>query len=306
MENATFSHNKHYNTKAIGIGVAVIIVIAAGGFWWMNRTGDSSGEAPQKGGSVMVSPEQHIRIVEPVDLELDQVPIPARVRGEARPQSASLEVYIQDANGKLLGSKRFHPSEQASSDPLAYGAFDARVPFELSSTKDGFIEYALIAATSTESATDSAETVIERLRYPIRFTADPVWLNLYYARNGVTGSSAVNDYDCSGLEPVKRLIVQLQFTPFKALTMLLEGPTTEEYAQGFRTEIPKGTKVQSANIDEKGELRLDFNDAFKMGGGSCHVQALRAQLEKTLNEQFEAVDSLRITVNESAEGVLEP
>ncbi len=112
--------------------------------------------------------------------------------------------------------------------------------------------------------------------------------------------------DCSLVFPVEREIVKGSIVDLISNTVLelLKGPTEEEREEGYFSEINPGVRVKSIRI-KNGIARIDFDEQFLYGlGGSCKVSAIRAQIEKTLN-QFEGIREVVITVN-NMEDVLQP
>jgi len=84
------------------------------------------------------------------------------------------------------------------------------------------------------------------------------------------------------VEPVKRAVPEPSQTdplPF-AVQELLKGPTSEERAQGFYTEIPKGTQLRG--IHEQGnKMVVDLSKQFEIGGGSNSMVQRLEELKKT-------------------------
>ena len=122
-----------------------------------------------------------------------------------------------------------------------------------------------------------------------------------YLSNSKMGS---ND-DCTKVFPVARKIINAETFGPGALEALLKGPTFEEVADGYSTTINDNILVQRFEILEK-VAHVDFDSRFSEGmGGSCRVQALRSQIEATLNA-LPDIDSVVISVNGETEGILEP
>jgi spore germination protein GerM len=80
-----------------------------------------------------------------------------------------------------------------------------------------------------------------------------------------------------------------------ALEELLKGPTPDEQKEGYYTSINSGVEIENFRI-ENGSAWVDFNDRFDESvAGSCQVEAIRAQVEKTLL-QFPSIREVQITV----------
>lgn len=122
-----------------------------------------------------------------------------------------------------------------------------------------------------------------------------------YFSNSEMGS---ND-DCALVFPVSRQVINAETLGPGALGALLNGPTAEEKAGGYSLAINDRVLIQKFEILEK-VAYIDFDERFSEGiGGSCRVQAIRSQIETTLNA-LPDIDSVVISVNGETEGILEP
>lgn len=65
------------------------------------------------------------------------------------------------------------------------------------------------------------------------------------------------------------------------LTALFDGPTAQEQAEGYFTEIPKGTKLVDVKDDKKG-LTVSLSPQFTSGGGSNSMTQRIGQVVKTI------------------------
>jgi len=122
-----------------------------------------------------------------------------------------------------------------------------------------------------------------------------------YFSNGKMGSSD----DCAKVFPITRKIINAETFGPGSLEALLKGPTLEDKENGYTTSINDGVLIQKFEITNK-IAYVDFNSRFneKMGG-SCRVQAIKAQIETTLNN-LPDIDKVVISVNGQTEGILEP
>ena len=75
-----------------------------------------------------------------------------------------------------------------------------------------------------------------------------------------------------------------------ALTELLEGPTTEEAADGLHTEVPTDTELLGVNLVD-GLATVDLSSDAESGGGSLSMTARIAQIVFTAT-QFANVDEV--------------
>lgn len=111
--------------------------------------------------------------------------------------------------------------------------------------------------------------------------------------------------DCSAVFPVSRELTPTPSVARLALTELLKGPTPEEAAQGYYSSINEGARALSLDI-QKGVATIDFDSRFTEGvAGSCQVEAIRAQITRTL-VQFASVNSVVITVGGEVSEAFQP
>ncbi|MBK8191048.1 MAG: GerMN domain-containing protein [Vampirovibrionales bacterium] len=66
-----------------------------------------------------------------------------------------------------------------------------------------------------------------------------------------------------------------------ALSQLLKGPETQETADGYFSEIPKGTRLLSVR-QSQGRYRVNLSQQFTAGGGSSSMQQRMKQLQQTI------------------------
>ena len=81
-----------------------------------------------------------------------------------------------------------------------------------------------------------------------------------------------------------------------ALEALLQGPSEEERALGFASEIPAGTELLDLAIDDAGHAVVDLSGAFESGGGTLSMTGRVAQVVYTLT-QFPTVDSVSFRID---------
>lgn len=110
--------------------------------------------------------------------------------------------------------------------------------------------------------------------------------------------------DCSLVYPVSRTMAQTSAVGRAALLELLAGPTPKEQAQGYFTQIPSGTSLNSLSITN-GSANADFSFPSHSLAGSCRVSAVREQISNTLM-QFSSVQSVDILEDGQYPASLEP
>lgn len=110
---------------------------------------------------------------------------------------------------------------------------------------------------------------------------------------------------CERVFPVTRTVPKTVGVARAALEEMLKGPTAQEQAAGYVTNINEGVRINSVTI-ENGVAKVDLSEELQREvGGSCRVTAIRAQIVETLN-QFSTVKSVVISVEGKTEDVLQP
>jgi len=89
--------------------------------------------------------------------------------------------------------------------------------------------------------------------------------------------------DCSVVFPVRRALLADGPVegPRAALEALLKGPTDAEKSAGHFTSLPDGLEIRSFSV-ASGVASVDFGAELGRVAGSCRVQSIRAQIERTL------------------------
>jgi len=223
----------------------------------------------------------------------------------------SKDLFIESPlsiNGQAIGSWYFEGSFPVvlyddNNKEIALGIAMAKsdwmtedlVPFEVSlnftvpKTKEG----TLVFKKDNPSGLPEND---EKLSIPIKFSDKTQLVKLYYY-NEAEDKKINPSISCSEefVLPVERKIFLSQ-TPIKdAINLLLQGVISENEKQlGFSSEFPlEGFELIGANL-KNGTLILEFSDPFnKTSGGSCRVNLLRQQIEKTV-KQFEEVQEVRV------------
>lgn len=112
-------------------------------------------------------------------------------------------------------------------------------------------------------------------------------------------------FDCSRTIAVERQVAKTAAVARAALEELLKGPTEEEKAAGYFTNINEGVKIQKLVV-ENGVAKVDFDDQLEFQvGGSCRVAAISWQIVETL-KQFPTVEKVVISINGRTEDILQP
>ena len=130
---------------------------------------------------------------------------------------------------------------------------------------------------------------------------EPVVVTIYFSNNQKDPQSL----ECNKVYPVERKISKTGATARATLEELLKGPTQMEKDQGYFTNINTGVKIQSLNV-ESDITKVTFNGQLEYQvGGSCRVQAIRAQIVGTLR-LFSGGQRVVISINGRTEDILQP
>lgn len=107
--------------------------------------------------------------------------------------------------------------------------------------------------------------------------------------------------DCSDVEAVDITVGHSVLPIETSLRTLLSHLIDENESSA----IPRGARLESVAVSN-GTARVVFSPEFEPGGGSCAVQAVRAQIEQTLR-RFSTVQNVEISVTgKTAEETLQP
>lgn len=226
----------------------------------------------------------------------ETVDSPLVVTGEARGGwyfEADFPVRLYDEAGQLLATA----IAQAQSDWMT----DEFVPFraEISFTPPTSSKGVLVLEKDNPSGLPENA---DELRVPLNFNAarPMTRLQIYFSNDEMDP-----EITCNRVFAVEREVPTTPAIARAAIEQLLAGPSAQDQASGFRTNINPGTAIQSLTI-QNGVARIDFNEQLdNPGGGSCRVSAIRAQITETLR-QFPTVDEVVISVNGDSESALQP
>lgn len=94
---------------------------------------------------------------------------------------------------------------------------------------------------------------------------------------------------------VPRAVPRVPRVGTAVLEQLLAGPTTDEQATGYGTEIPAATRLRGLTISG-GVAVADFSGDFESGGGTLGLTLRLAQVVCTL-DQFPTVDGVRFALD---------
>lgn len=110
--------------------------------------------------------------------------------------------------------------------------------------------------------------------------------------------------DCTVVFPVRRAVSVEDGVEAAAVEALLGGPSDKEREAGYFTSFPDDVTLRSVALNE-GILRVDFSKELKKVAGSCRVESIRAQVERTLM-LLPGVKSVVISVDGKVDEALQP
>lgn len=212
-----------------------------------------------------------------------EISSPVIIRGKARGTwffEGSFPVKLIDDKDTVIGNAiATADGEWMTQD---FVPFTASLTFSPSGAKKG----KLILLKENPSGLPENEDFLE---IPLSFTSGNE-VKLYYYSKELDPNG-----DCTqeAIVPVKRSLNKTQTPIQDAIRMLITGDlTSSEKASGLTTEFPlEGFELKGANL-KNGELTLEFIDPkMKTSGGSCRVNLLWSQIEKTAT-QFPEVKSV--------------
>lgn len=218
-----------------------------------------------------------------------------RVSGRAHPSLKKILVTVKSSTGELLfdeyvavkgGTGNVYGRFESSIDMSGFPLGDLDIIF-LGITKEGIEEKDVRTVTLTEP--------------------DSITVVVFFANSGLgTGEDAGVGDICISVHPVERQVSSRTHVYRTALEELTVGPSPDEKKEGYTTSLPSGVILRFVAADAEGVVTADFTSSLERGvAGSCRIQAIREQIEMTL-EQFPEVRSVVITVNGEGNGVLQP
>jgi hypothetical protein len=212
------------------------------------------------------------------------------VSGEARTFDFIVNFKLFDANGNLI----VEDSTLANTHvPGNWGRFSTVINFPAPSTVRGTLQ------VFQYSAVDLQE--IDKIMVPVYFQYnDQMEVKVYFNHNAKAGMPD----ECSYTQVTSRYMTRTTGVARAALTALLQGPTNDEKNNGYFSNIPVGTTLNSIRI-ENGTAYADFSDELNNTGGSCAVGGIYASISDTLT-QFSTVQNVVISVNGRTEDILQP
>lgn len=277
----------------------VAIIVVAGAAWWaikprgpaMAPTTSGTPVAEVSGSpspSTSVSPSPagaNITLTSPKSG--DTVDSPILVTGRARVFENQLTVQIKDDKGKVVASARVFTDAK---DAGLFGNFSVRVPIPGKATTTTMKVEALAQSPKGDGSLQGYSAATVNLKYTDTMA--------------VYAGFTTNPADCTEVTLFPREITKTSQYVYMSLVELLKGPGPQEASKGATTQIPSGVGINS--FRQTGSTAyVDFDSGLQNVAGSCRVQGIRAQIEKTL-KQFLGIDNVVISVNGKVDTALQP
>jgi hypothetical protein len=215
---------------------------------------------------------------------------------------ANLPVEIVDAQRRSLGKKFVTATKDWMSESLV--PFAGELEFQKPTTKTGFLIFKNDNPSGLEENEKSFEVLVD-------FEPTTMTVKAFYNNSKLDPA-----FLCDKVFPVSREIPWTVGTgraategnpeqSRRAIEELLKGPSEQERAMNYFTNINPNVRINDVTIDN-GTARIDFSDELgKNIAGSCRVTAIRAQITGTL-EQFPSVKNVVISINGRVDDILQP
>jgi hypothetical protein len=203
---------------------------------------------------------------------------PFVVLGRARSFENQISWRVRDGHDRIVaGGSALTNAPEAG----RYGQFRARAFYDrVPETDAGTVE------VFTVSPANGVEQ--DLVSIPVKLETRLLSLNVFFSNI----KEDLQTTDCARVHSTARRVPVTENVAEAAILELLKGPTAAEQTLGFRTSIYPGTTLRSITIKD-GAATVDFSKEFLYAvSGSCHLQALRAQVEQTL-KQYPAVVNVK-------------
>lgn len=310
--------------------LAIIIIILV--IWGLSSLGGSDSPV---GEAIDLDQTTEISVSEPA--ADDVVESPLTVKGEAVGSwffEANFPVKLVDSEGNELADTFASTEDDWQTDEMV--PFEAVIEFTAGDTATGFLLFGQanpsglpeneewvrlpvrFAAPETETTdttddttTDDSQTTETTVTPPTTSgsqtnvtpttVASTMPVKVFLIKESTTGEASNN---CAEVFASTRQVPRTVRVATAALNELVQGPNTNELAQGLMTALPPNVRL-STLIISSGIALADFSPELKEVAGACRVTAIRAQITETL-KQFPSVQSVIISVAGESETVLQP
>ena len=277
------------NTKHTLTVIAVVVIIASV-WWFLSTPAQAPSSTPTPTASSSASPIPSISgqgtIILTSPKSGDLVDSPIFVTGQARAFENQFMVQLQDATGRVVYQTGVMSDGGGNGQ---WGNFTLYIPVPVGAGQDfkvEVLEYSM-KGDGTLSGYGSAD------------------VKLKSTATSIVNVAFVTNTDCITTKMFPRTIIKTQSVGLVSLLELLKGPTSAEKIEGASGPIPENTKLNSLRLSGT-TAYADFSYKLDAGvGGSCRVQAIRAEIENTL-KQFSTIKNVVISINGRTEDILQP
>lgn len=274
--------------KKLLISLLVVVIVIVGAWWFMSRSANAPiiTTSPTSDASPIPSISGQGTIILTSPKNGDLVDSPILVTGQARAFENQFMVQMQDESGKVVYQTGVMSDGGGNGEWGNYRLYIPVPPGAGQNFKVEALEYSA-KGDGTLAGYGSAD------------------VKLKSTETSTVNVAFVVSTDCVTTKMFPRTIVKTQSVGLVGLYELLKGPTQSEKAQGANALIPEETKLNSLRLSGT-TAYADFNYALDAGvGGSCRVQAIRAEIENTL-KQFPTIKDVVISINGRTEDILQP
>lgn len=222
----------------------------------------------------------------------EEVSFPFTFIGQARVFENTFNYRLKDSENQIIASGFSMTNAQ---DMGFFGDFEVEINnlFDLPESENVTLE------VFEFSAKDGSE--INLTSVPIKLKINETSkVNLFFNNNKLDPQIS-----CNKVFSVSRITPKTQALAKTAIDLLLQGPSREEYKNGYQTSINSGVELKSVKI-QNGTAFADFDQTLQAQvGGSCKVSAIRSQITETL-KQFPTVKNVIISIDGQTEEILQP
>jgi hypothetical protein len=214
------------------------------------------------------------------------------IEGSGRAFENTIGVKVTDGNENLLYEGHVVTNAQ---DMSKFGNFSLDAPLKFFPQTDSITIECFVASPKDGSITASDS---KSMKYNIPFKI----IEIYY------GNTKLNPemLDCTKVFPVDRRIAENTKNPVSdSLVLLINGPTKQEIGEGYIASTPNNLTINFIKESSK-SIQVDFGkELMDVGGGSCKVGAIRAEITKTVNFLKPGLNVI-ISSNGNIDEVLQP
>ncbi len=220
---------------------------------------------------------------------------PLIVKGRARGNwffETIFPVELLDGQNKVIGSGQARARGDWMTNDLV--PFTAEVNYQITATTTGF----LVLKNDNSSGLPRYQ---KKFAIPVIISpSQTIIVKTFFNNNNLDP-----EITCTKVFAVARQVPKTTAVVRAALEQLLAGPSEQEKARGYFTNINPGVVIQKLTVAD-GIAKVDFGQTLEQAvGGSCRVSAIRAQINETL-KQFSTVKDVIISVNSRTEDILQP